>query len=125
MPWVAASNSSQCWETLEQGGCVILEKPVAQTGSRLCGHKAASLSSRLFHSKQVREEVGRKATRCCPSARAVLRTQQEPGRGQRGLQKPREPLCRLISTAQCQLGNAALCSAHVWLARASSIQLRF
>lgn len=52
VPWVAASNSSCCWETLERGGCVVLEKPVPQTGSWLCGQKAASLPSRLFSSKQ-------------------------------------------------------------------------
>lgn len=41
-----------CWETLEKGGCVIPEKAAAQTSARLCGHKAASPSSRLFDSKQ-------------------------------------------------------------------------
>lgn len=56
MPWVVARNNCGCWEMLKKGGRAVLEKPVAQTSSPLCGHKAAPLSSRLFNSKQLPSE---------------------------------------------------------------------
>lgn len=47
-----AGSSSVRWEALGKGGCVIPGKAAAQSSAGLCGHKAASLPSRLFNSKQ-------------------------------------------------------------------------
>lgn len=119
VPRVAASGSSGSWEAGGKGGCVVLGKPVPHTGSRLCGHKTASLASRLFHSKQVlsgaKQPLPPGHLHCC----VTLGAQQDLRRGQRRLERARKSLPRLPATAT-DLERAALCSAR---ARAASIRL--
>lgn len=83
-PWVGSSSSSVCWEALEKGGCVSAQKAAAHTSTGLCGHKAASLPSRLFRSKQ-KQPGGKEPTALpgCPVSTADGAQAEQAG----GMQK--------------------------------------
>lgn len=87
-PWVGEA-AARCAgrHCRREGGCVIPEKAAAQTSTRLCGHKAASLTSRLFNSKQElpagKEPTAAQALPGCLVSTADVAQAVQPG----GIQK--------------------------------------